>query len=956
MRPGKIAIFLAITSFSTAHAAAESQYPTLEIERVDVTGSSIRRTSFEADLPITIISRSDIDAAGINSAEHLMSQLNISSNSHDGLDTNTGIVSGEERGNNGASSANLRQQGAGATLVLLNGRRIANHGFKGTSVDLNSIPFDAIERVEVLRSGASSMYGGGAIGGVVNFILKKNHQGFQVNAFTDTTEAGGGNANRFSVLAGTGDLNSDGYNVMGSLSHRKFNVLRGVERDFTNTFQPQRGLSPDTRGGPFASINNRGNGNDPGSADYNLIGAGLTDPDNFDDQGNPYSNNVLNVLALPGQPGCESIDGMGVDTGALWNRENETHSCAWDYPRAAILQQPVNSIDLISRVTLKPGSDIALFAEVIGSKVISRKIFEPNQITPFSTGPDGYYPASGSSYSYIVDALSDYYGPDQLNIGAPIAYRWRCMECGAREIETATTAYKLQLGAEGVIGDWNYKAGISYSSNEAESELAGGYHYTELLTQAIGSGELNPFLLAGEEQTQAGMDAIKAASAHGVTLYSGETTLVQVDSSISGDTGFELGLGGGTVLVAAGIDLRREGHDFTGDRRDAENRPAIYGAPFDDENALDDVHRDVRAVFFESLIPVVDSFEVNLAIRHDHYSGFGGTTNPKIGVKYQPIEALILRGTYSTDFRAPSFNQLFNSVSEQPYTGSDLADPASCLNGTVTAGDPNCQSLSPVLVYGGKEDLEPEESKQSSFGFLWAPSRLFSFNLDWWEIVTDGTNQIPNLQVLLANADTFSGNFIRDAQGDLVSIDMRYINAGERNTSGVEVGMQISGQSGAGLWDIKLNGSYLIEDRKKLLDSDPFGDNLVGVHSRSNIPLRWKHTVAFNYTQGDWLYALTQIYRDGYKDEVPVGVQSGAISIDDIENYSPTVASHLVYNVSMAYRGFDAVALAFGVKNLFDRAPPFTAHQNDYSPGAAFDPRVASARGRAYTVNAEYRF
>lgn len=959
MKMNRIAMCIALaTSCSSVLAAQDDteQQVKKEVERIEVTGSSIKRTSLEGDLPITIISKKDIDAAGISSAEQLLLQLNIASNSNDGLGSNTGIVSGEERGNNGASSANLRQQGAGSTLVLLNGRRIASHGLKGASVDLNSIPFAAIERVEVLRDGASAVYGTDAIGGVINFILKKNYQGLQLNGFSDITEAGGGAINRISILGGTGDLNSDGFNIMGSLSYKKADILRGSDRDFTNTFQADRGLSPDTRGTPYASINNRPSGDDPTNANYNLIGAGLIDPNNLDSQGNPYANNVLNVLSLPGQPGCDSIENMGSDTGALWNRENETHSCAWDYPRAAVLQQPVESIDFVSRATFKLDEDTEVFAELIGSEVTSKKIFEPNQITPWSIGAEGYYPSTGDSYDYIVNALSDYYGADQLNIGAPIAYRWRCMECGDREIETTTTAYKLQLGMEGVIGDWDYKAGISRSSNEAESELGGGYHYTELLAQAIGSGAVNPFLLPGETQTQAGMNAIEAASARGVTLYGGETTLTQLDASISGDTGFELGLGGDTVMVAAGIDLRREAYKFNGDSRAAENRPEIYGAPFDDGNALDDVHRDIKAVFVEALIPIVDSLEVNLAARYDHYSGFGGTTNPKIGVKYQPIDELLFRGAFSTGFRAPSFNQLFNGISEQPYTGSDLADPAVCPNGIVDTSNPSCQPISPVLIYGGKEDLGPEESKQSSFGFVWAPSSEFSLNVDWWEIITEGTIQTPDRSDLLENPDTFAANFIRDASGNIIAIDQRYINAGERNTSGVEVGMQVNGDLGEGRWDINFNGSYLIEDKKKLLDDVPFGDNLVGTHSRGNIPLRWKHTVAFNYSQGDWRHNLTQIYRDSYEDEVPAGIQSGAISISEVENYSPMVSSYLVYNYSVTYSGFDNVGLTFGVKNLFDRDPSFTAHQNDYSPGAAFDPRVADPRGRAYTLNAEYRF
>ena len=205
-----------------------------------------------------------------------------------------------------------------------------------------------------------------------------------------------------------------------------------------------------------------------------------------------------------------------------------------------------------------------------------------------------------------------------------------------------------------------------------------------------------------------------------------------------------------------------------------------------------------------------------------------------------------------------------------------------------------------------------------------------SLNLDWWEIITEGTIQTPVRQDLLDNPDLFASNFIRDESGALSAIDMRYINAGERNTSGVELGMQINGELGEGLWDIHFNGSYLIEDRKKLLDNVPFGDNLVGTHSRGNIPLRWKHSLAFNYAHGDWRHNVTQIFRDSYEDEVPAGIQSGAISINEVEDYSPMVSSYLIYNYSVSYTGFKDIGLTFGIKNLFDRDPPFTAI-NDYS-------------------------
>jgi len=949
MKRSKIALCLALAGICSSGFAAEVNEEIAqedEVERIQITGSNIKRTALEGSLPLTIFSKADLVAQGISSAEQLLLQLNIAGNGALNLASNAGIVGGSERGNNGASSADLRGQGPGSTLVLLNGRRVATHGMKGRSVDLNSIPMAAIERVEVLRDGASAIYGTDAIGGVINFILKKNYQGAEVSAFADVTEAGGGDIFRMSLLAGTGDLNKDGYNIMATLSASENKVLRGDQRDFTNTFQPDRGLSPDTRGTPYGSFNDRGaNGNDPDHIRYNLIGDGLVDPITG------LNNTVPNLMALPGQPGCDAFENTDVDTGALWNRPNETNSCAWDYPRAAVLQQPVEKIDFVTRGTYKLAEDHEIFAEIVASEVVTNKVFEPNQMTPWNFYGN-WYPESGSSYGYIVDTLSDYYGADQLNIGAPISFRWRCMDCGSREIETTTTASRFLIGGEGtVLTDWDYQWGVSRASSESKSELGGGYHYTEGLAALFGSGTLNPFLLPGETQTQAAMDGLEAASARGVVLYGGESTMTQVDFSITGDTGFELP--GGTIAIATGIDLRREEYKFNGDARAAEERPTIYGAPFDDGNALASVSRDIKAVFVEALLPVFDQLEVNLAARYDHYEGFGGTTNPKVGIKYTPTEGLLFRAGYSTGFRAPSFNQLYNGVSAEPYTGLDLADPLHCEGGIVQPGNPQCEPINPTMVYGGKDDLAPEESKQSSLGFVWAATDNVSLNVDWWEIIKEGTIQTPGLDRLIENYDLYSANFLRGPEGNIVAVDNRYINAGERTTSGIELGVLLNGDLAGGQWNVNFNGSYLIEDKKKLDDNIPYGDDEVGTHSRGNIPLEWKYTLMVNYIKGDWAHTLTQIYRDSYLDEVPPGIESGLI---DPPNWNPVVSSYTTYNYAVAFNGFEDVSVVFGVKNLLDQDPSFTAHQNDYSPGAAYDPRVADPRGRSYTLKLDYRF
>lgn len=947
MKLNKLIQALVLAGLSSQVYAQENAQQTTDtaadngkVERIRVTGSSIKRTALEGDLPITVFSRADIDAAGITSAEQLLMQMNIAGNASDNLASNGAIVGGQQRGNNGVSGANLRGQGADATLVLLNGRRVATHGLKGSAVDLNSIPFAALDRVEVLRDGASAVYGTDAIGGVINFITKRDYTGGVVSAFADHTEAGGGNIYRANMLLGAGDINEDGWNIFGTVSIKTNEALRGDQRDFSNTFQPDRGLSPDSRGTPFATVFNRG------SSEPNLIGTGLIDP------ADGSTVTAINILDLPGAAGCESAGKfMGPYDDKLWSSNSSKYACGYDYPAAARIQQPQESIDLITRGSYRINDNHDAYVEFVASKVDVSKVFEPYQISPGSTfGPDSWYPSTGEAYDRIYNGLADYFGADQLNYGESIAYRWRCMDCGGREIETSTKSYRFLAAFEGVVADWDYNVGISRASSESESTLGNGYYFTEPLQAALGGGNLNPFLLPGESQTAAGMAALASASAFGVKLYGGESTMTQIDATFSGEVGLELP--GGVIQAAVGTDLRREEYKFNGDER-ADTR-AIFLAPFDDANALDKVSRDIKAVFTEVYLPVLDNLDVTLAARYDKYDGFGSTTNPKISFKYQPIEALLFRGAFSTGFKVPSFNQLFNGVTELPYTGLDLADPETCPSGVANETTPGCETIQPDEIFGGKENLKPEESEQKSFGFVVVPTDYFNMSVDWWEIERTNTIRSASRDVLVENYDLFKANWIRDSSGKVVSIDRRYINSGGTLTRGIELDANLTGELAEGAWRVNLNGSYISTFKTKGIESLPYSENLVGEYVRFfNLPIKWKHTLNFSYVLGDWAHNLTQVYRSGYNDELPVSVANGSYTPP---LWDPKVDSYTTYNYSVSYKGIDNLGVTFGIKNLFDQDPPFTAHQNDFAAGAGWETRIADPRGRAYTLLLEYKF
>ena len=954
MKLNKIAHCIAL--MGVAGYAFGQATPEQKLQRVEITGSSIKRIASEGALPIQVISTEDLKAQGITTAEQVISMLNVNGNGIDNLASNSDVAAGSGRGSNGLSAANLRGQGASNTLVLLNGRRIAAHGLNGGVVDLGSIPMAAVDRIEVLKDGASAIYGTDAIGGVINFILKKNYKGLEAEAFSDVTQAGGGRINRVKMVGGFGDLDKDGFNMLVSFGRSQIEMLRGDQRSCVNTFQPNRGLSVDTRGTPFATVFainsifnalSRDNFNNAGRS------TGPTAPG-----GGTQTFNGINALDVPGGIGCNAIDGMGAYDEVLWATPAAKYGCAWDTGRAAVLQQPVTNTNLVAKGTFKIGQH-QITTELVSAKAESAKSFSPNQISSSASTTSPFfnlaYPSTGTSYKYVMDKLVGAFPSLAANqaAGAPIAFRWRCMPCGNREIETTSTTSRALIAADGPLGwGWDYRAGISTAVSDSSSLLGNGYFFGREFAATINSGLLNPFLLPGESQTPQALAALAATSAKGVTLYGGRSTLQQADATASGPV---FKLPAGEVMAAVGIDMRTEKFAFNGNATDLVTQSRLFNAPFDSANTLNPVQRDVTAVYSELLIPVTKDLETTLALRNDNYSGFGSTTNPKVSFRYTPVSNFLARGAYSTGFRVPTFAQQLFGVTESPYSGKDLVDPAKCAGLKVDTTKPGCESITPNTLFGGKSDLGPETSKQWTLGFVWEPMSNFSAGVDFWNINKANSIQSLSLTTLLSNAALFPANFIRDSAGNLVLIDQRWVNAGESLTTGVDINLRANGRIADGKWTAVLDGSYLLEKKSRILTNSPWSDSEIGVFSRTgDLGLRWKHTLTGSYQKGDWAGTLTQIYRAGYKDAVLPGVANGSVKPVD---WKSDVDAYTTYNASVTYSGIKNLGLTVGIKNLFDQNPPFTAvYDSDTGAGSSWDPRVADPRGRSLTLLASYKF
>ena len=946
----------------TKGAAVTDSRPDEEGEIV-VTGSRIKRDPNESALPLQIVTTQEIQRNGISNPEQLLSYLTTNGTGSDNLASNADVVSGQQRGNNGASFANLRSQGSGATLVLLNGRRVAAHGLQGSAVDVNQIPFAAIERVEVLKEGASAIYGTDAIGGVINFILRKDYQGIGLSGFVDVAEEGDHTIYRTSAIAGYGDLAAQGFNIMGAVSYSDIPELRGDQRDFVNTFQPNRGLSPDTRGTPFATI-------------VGLAGTAFPNANAF-----PFvpgtsvrASGGINVLDLPGAEGCGVIDGQGPYDAELWAAPASALACAFDTGRAAVLQQPLETLTYLGRAVARLG-DHELTAEVTGSDATAIKRFSQVQITPNTTTQNYAQPSTGAGYNAVFDRLVAAFPELAARRGQSLSYRYRCIECGRREISTDTQTFRAALGADGpLFKGWDYRVGASYASSESESTLGSGYYFRGTLANGaddpnaplapgatrrgliglLNSGLINPFLFPGQSQSPAALAALQSVSAEGVVLYGGKYSVTQIDASVAGSL---FRLPGGTVKAAFGVDYRKEKYRFNGDVRDALARPVVIAAPFDDVNALAGVSRDIKAAYAELLVPLFRGFELTAAARVDDYQGFGTTVNPLFAFKYRPFEPLMFRGNYNTAFRAPSFNQIFNGVTESLYTGRDIADPLRCPGGRPNPAVPGCESLERQIdiLNGGNENIGPETAKMYSLGVVFQPAPLFSASVDFYSINRDDTIGVLSLQQLIDNSTLFEERFIRDTPGGtLQAIDQRVINAGASRTEGLEIVLRGGADVLGGRFGVGLDGTYLLTKKERVLAGAPFEDRRGIFTFSGDLGIKWKHNAFVSYATDDVIVTLTQLFRNGYKNQQLPGIANGTVTRPDLEE---RVDDYIIYNLSVGFTGIEGMRLTAGVKNLFDTDPPFAiSYDSNTGGGSSWEPRVADPRGRSFTLAAEVKF
>lgn len=888
---------IAALGLIASSAFAQAQEGAQQLERVEVTGSAIKRIDAETAVPVTIIKMADLKAQGVTSIEQIMSSLSA-------VQLNQGTSQQVGAGTGGAAFADLRGIGANKTLVLLNGRRIANNAIDGSAPDLNMIPFAALQRVEVLRDGASSLYGTDAIGGVINFITNRDYQGGQITIGMDKPAEDGGEKKNANVGFGFGDMAKDGFNIFGFLDVSKTDAIDGQQREFNNRFPG--GLSPT----PF--------------------------PANYYQDGSVTGN--------PAAPGCSNPSFL-VPVG-------DGTSCYIATSRFVDYTPESKRTSGMLRGSLRLGEDHTLSAEVFASSNDTTANIAP---VPYGTlwmnrlRPDGtanpYFPASTAAVPLSPTYTQANMTPRPGVVLQPgfVTVKWRALDGGKRSNTSLNDQTRFLLSLDGVVSGWDYQVGASINENKIK-EMVTGYTDGNKITLGMLNGVLNPF----GEQDAAGKAAIQDALLSG-NLQNHKGKVTTVDGRISRELADWFGAGRGAAL-ALGAEFRKE--DFIS-KANTPVATLLQASTGVDPNSLSEGKRNISAFYGEINVPLTKTLEMTAAVRYDKYSDFGNTTNPKIGVRFQPNKELLLRANYSTGFRAPSLYEL-NAAPAYTNTGT-FNDPVNCPGGTPIAGASrtlNCNVQFQRLT-GGNVDLQPEESKAMNFGVLLEPTPNISVGVDfWWLRVKNQIAALSDATVLGPDFQTFQQYYFRNRSGllsidgfscpgtDCGYLDLRQQNLGGVNTNGLDLTATLRQSLGAaGRLTLGLNSTYVSKYEYQDYINGPWNQN-VGIYKGAGPIFRWQHAATATWVLNNWSVGVTGFYKSGYVDQYP----------ED----NAKVNSYATMDAYVGWKAYKGLELTLGVRNLTDRDPPYSNQSDVFQ--ANYDPRFTDPTGRTYYVRASYKF
>jgi iron complex outermembrane receptor protein len=604
--------------------------------------------------------------------------------------------------------------------------------------------------------------------------------------------------------------------------------------------------------------------------------------------------------------------------------------CSYDYMEDTEIYPDSRKIGFIGRATFQLDPQNQLFAELVQTQAKTKYVLSPNPVRirnlPVAILPEAYR-----------NALTGPGLPDTFS-----GIRYRMEEAGNRSNEVKSTGQRLVLGATGTLGAWDYDVGLARAENKAVDRYVNGYVLYDQFDAGVRAGVINPFGASSAAGRQL-IDSIRisddARNAKGVS------------TSLDGKMSRTLtSLKGGDLALAVGGELRHEhqvfrpsdllnSNNIAGDR-DSTIEP---GQPLDAETADDS--RKVASVYTEVIAPFTKELEMQFAVRYDHYDAVGNTTNPKIGLRWQPYKSLLLRGSAGTGFRAPSL--------------SDLKRPT--IFGT-TAGiltDPQCVkqegSIDTCTDQWNVErrsnpNLKPEKSRQFTLGAVVDIDKRTNFSIDYWNIEKKDVISTLGEQVIIENPAAYNGKYIqRDEDGFISNILLMKENQGRLKTSGFDLAAEWHSERGAwGRWGASLSGTYIMRYDRQFGPDEPYRTNL-GVFLNDQVIQRWRHRVTFDWDNGPVSLSLANQFSSGYTD------QNTTYDPYTDQLLAPNhVKSYSLWDLTGSWAVTERLKVRAGVLNLLNTDPPFSNQSWFFLAG--YDPSYTDPRGRSAFVSVNYSF
>ncbi|MEO5934729.1 MAG: TonB-dependent receptor [Duganella sp.] len=882
------------------------------IQKVEITGSAIKRINVEGALPVQRLTTEQIAKSGATSVADLIQALP----SMQGF-TIAAIAAGTNSG--GRVSASIHNIGESYTLVLLNGRRIAPQG-SGSAINLNAIPMSAVASVEILTDGASALYGSDAIAGVINFVLKKNLQGGTIDAtYTQPGQSSAGKGNNFSGTYGFGDLDQDRYNVMLSYRKDEQSRVKATDRDFADT-----AYVPYSWNGKSYVYDRTSASTIPAnvSATFNSGAA----PIGF----NPY---------LKRNGNCAPLNQVSLSNTAL------VQNCGFDYVQTIEIV-PVSSRDsFFGKATVKATDNIDVFVEAAYSRLDLTARIAPNTASVAIAKNSPLY------NTYVKPYLTPGQDADVRSVTAS----YRTYDWGTRNSETITDSKNLVLGAEGDIGKWNFATGLTWSRNSIDERYVGGYVKNAEFRSMLAKNQFDPFLGIGGQS-----DATKTLIANSVfngSIREASTTLKGIDLRGSREV-FQLPAG--AVSMALGGDYRNYHYEQTPNATSSD----IFG--FSASPAYD-LERANYGAFTEVVVPVIKSLELTGAARYDTFDSVKNgiahrdmgkkesSSTYKVSARWQPVASFLLRGSYGTGFKAPSMLDIGQPLVAAGFTAGSFDCPPNLRAQNADYCQVGKRQYN--VISGGNEDLKPEKSKQFTVGFRFEPTSSFSVQADLWDVkIRDAVSSVSEAQIFadpVKFRDLFT-TFVDPGNNQTYWAKKTLsINIGQTHNQGIDWETTYRHRFGIGNLTTTLNGTYLIKsDYTEAGTSDHWVNSMNFYGIDDQVSFRHIIRLATTLDTGAFSNTLTANWRNGYTD---AAATSRNVATNALETLRVEVPSYLTIDWQGKWQATKAISLRAGVKNLADRQPPFSLRASS-GHQVGFDPRYADPMGRTFYMTGSYTF